>query len=219
MSQTYEALRGPRHLALVDPLARTERDEPTPAPAYLTTTRCRPSELPATATLTLTPMAADVARAAARVDGVELETWLRLAIECARQAERASELFNLAVGAVHRILDEAAANSPRTEPTAAAPLAAYVRALRAGAHAAGGGDAAGGVVVHVPDELVIAWNAAAVEARMALGEWASAHVLAAPAGVVAWEVAAARRGFYLGEWVLAESASSSAKRSRAAPQA
>lgn len=73
--------------------------------------------------------------------------------------------------------------------------------------------------MHVPDELVVAWNAAAVEARMALGEWASAQVLAAPAGVVAWEVAAARRGFYLGEWVLAESASSSAKRSRAAPQA
>jgi len=77
-------------------------------------------------------MAADLARDAARVDRVELQTWLRLAIECARQAERASELFNLAVGAVHKILDGAAANSPRMEPAAAAPLAAYVRALRCG---------------------------------------------------------------------------------------
>ena len=219
MHETADHVHRAGHLALVVPAKPSPSAAAPGARTYLTTTRCRPSELPGTVALRLTDEALAIARAASRSEGVELSTWVRLAVECARQARRAAGLFGVDLAEVHDLLDAAAAESPTTEPVAVAPLAAYIRSLRQGAARAERTGTVAELLVPVPDELVVGWNAAAVEAGSSLEAWASAQVLAAPSGVVSWEVAAARSGCYLGEWVLAASASSSARRSSALPQA
>jgi hypothetical protein len=219
MSKRSEKVQPAPHLALVSPpVAEPEATVAADSVRYLTTTRCRPSELPQTMSLRLEPKALQLARTAARTSGLEVSAWVRLAVECARQAARAACMLGFSVADVQSLVDRASAESPRTQPVAVAPLAAYVRALCAGAADDDGARSLGEpLLVPVPDELVVAWSAAATEAGTSLDAWASVQVLNAPRGVVAWEAAAARRGFYLGEWVLAVSASSSASRSKALP--
>lgn len=207
-----------RHLAIVASPGVEPNHADRSSPHLTTTTHCRPSELPTTLALILTEPA--LRRAASMARGAELDvpTWVRLAIEAARQASSASSLMDLPLDDLHVALDEAATIPIATRPIIAAPMTAYLHALRNGSRRtpspAGGNDE---LIVHVADELAVAWTTQALEAGESLGVWASCQVDAAPRDVVAWELAAARRGCYLGEWVLA--AAAAAKRSSARPHA
>lgn len=207
-----------RHLTIV----ASGRPVPDPAdrfsPQLTTTTHCRPSELPTTLALSLTEPALRRAAGMARGAALDVPTWVRLAIEATRQASRAATLMDLALDDLHVALDEAATIPIATRPMIAAPMTAYLHALRDRRRRtpppAGGRDE---LIIHVSDELAVAWTTQALEAGESLGVWASLQIDAAPRDVVAWELAAARRGCYLGEWVLA--AAAAAKRSSARPQA
>ena len=157
--------------------------------------------------------AADMARGA----DLDVPTWARLAIEAARQASRAATLMDLPLDDLHVALDEAATLPTATRPMIAAPMTAYLHALRDRGRRTMLPAGESELLVPVSDELAIAWTTQALEARETLGVWASRQIDAAPRDVVAWELAAARRGCYLGEWVLASAAA--AKRSSARPHA
>lgn len=158
------------------------------------------------------------ARASSRTTGLDVETWVRLAVEASRQASRAAGLLDVPVHELYAAIDAAALVALPTRPVVAAAMTAYVRVLRhGGSLGPRRRDNAEELIVHVSDELVTAWTMEAISAEMSLDAWASLQVLAAPRDVVAWEVAAARRGCYLGEWVLA--AALAANRSSARPQA
>lgn len=184
-------------------------------PRLATTTRCRPSELPTTVALTLTESALRSSRASAGAAALDVETWVRLAVEAGRQASRAADLLDVPVDQLHAAIDAAAAVALPATPVVAATMTAYVRALRDRGLVSCRRTNGDELIVHVSDELATAWTMEAIAAGMSLDAWASLQLLAAPSGVVAWEVAAARRGCYLGEWVLA--AALAANRSSARP--
>lgn len=194
---------GGRHLAVVDAEARDETGERPLAPRRATTTRCRPSELPTTLALTLTESALRSSRASASAAALDVETWVRLAVEAARQASRAADLLDVPVDELHAAIDASAAVALPTRPVVAAAMTAYVRTLRdRGALVPCRRPDADELIVHISDEIATAWTMEAIATGVSLDAWASLQVLAAPRDVVAWEVAAARRGCYLGEWVL-----------------
>jgi hypothetical protein len=206
-----------RHLVLVAVEDEAATDDRHVAPRLLTTTRCRPSELPTTVALRLTDSALRRARAATSATVLDLETWVRLAVEAARQASRAADLLDLPVEEVVGAIDRAAAVTMPVRPVIGAPMNAYLRSLREPSPGAPAGADRAQVIVYAPCELATAWTMDAIAATMPLNAWASLQVLSAPGDVVSWEVAAARRGCYLGEWVLA--AALEANRSSARPQA
>jgi hypothetical protein len=208
-----------RHLVVVaddapDPIG----DRPV-APLLATTTRCRPSELPTTVQLQLTESALRCSLAGARTAALDVETWIRLAVDAARQASRAADLIDMPIDELHAAIDTTAEVALPTTPMIAAATTAYVRALRdrSSPIRCGARRDDGLLIVHVSDELATAWTMDAIAAGMSLDAWASLQVLTAPRDAVAWEVAAARRGCYLGEWVLA--AALAANRSSARPHA
>jgi hypothetical protein len=219
MNKSVVAVHSPdRHLALVASESGGPEADRRPAPRFATTTRCRPSELPTTLALRLTEPALRFATRTAGETALELETWVRLAVETARQASRAAELLGMPVDQLFAELDAAASIPIPTRPVIAAPMTAYLRALhgsgsRVASRAAGEGE----LLIHLSDELAVAWTTEAIDACESLDVWASRQLVAAPRDVVSWEVAAARRGCYLGEWVLA--AAAAANRSSARPQA
>jgi hypothetical protein len=207
-----------RHLAIVASESGAPHADRRSKARITTTTRCRPSELPTTFSLRLTEPALRFANRAAGETSLELETWVRLAVEAARQASRAAELLGMPVDRVFAVLDVAASIPIPARPVVAAAMTAYLRALRGSrpgvaSRAAGEGE----LLIHVSDELAVAWTTEAIDSGVSLDVWASRQVVAAPRDVVSWEIAAGRRGCYLGEWVLA--AAAAANRSSARPQA
>jgi hypothetical protein len=208
--------RRSHHLKLVSSVARSDkpgRSGPAMAPR---SPGCRPSELPTRILLELTPKAAARGQRASAASGIGLPLWIRLAVESTRQVDRAAERLGIERTTLVRALDAAASRNDVDVPLAAAPLAAYVRALAIGtSHACELTD--NRIAVPLPDELVAAWSREAGRIGQVLDAWASSMVLNAPEAVAGWERAAALAGCYLAEWVLLEAAS--AQRASARPQA